>query len=70
MIGRSGERGSGISVLAARHDDDDIATNVLLVIFSSMKKKFHNHNFTFQFNEFTIFLNEFLKLSYMSFLHG
>ena len=24
MIGRSGERGSGISVLAARHDDDDL----------------------------------------------
>ena len=24
MIGRSGERGSGISVLAARHDDDDV----------------------------------------------
>ena len=23
MIGRSGERVSGISVLAARHDDDD-----------------------------------------------
>ena len=23
MIGRSGERASGISVLAARHDDDD-----------------------------------------------
>ena len=23
MIGRSGERGSGISVLAARRDDDD-----------------------------------------------
>ena len=23
MIGRSGERGSGISVLAARHDDDN-----------------------------------------------
>ena len=23
MIGRSGERGSGISVLAARYDDDD-----------------------------------------------
>ena len=23
MIGRSGERGSGISVLAARHDEDD-----------------------------------------------
>ena len=24
MIGRRGERGSGISVLAARHDDDDV----------------------------------------------
>ena len=24
MIGRSGERGSGISVLAARHDDDEV----------------------------------------------
>ena len=23
MIGRSGERGSGISVLVAQHDDDD-----------------------------------------------
>ena len=23
MIGRSGERGSGISVLVSRHDDDD-----------------------------------------------
>ena len=23
MIGRSGERGSGITVLVARHDDDD-----------------------------------------------
>ena len=23
MIGRSGERGSGISVLVARHDEDD-----------------------------------------------
>ena len=23
MIGRSGERGPGISMLAARHDDDD-----------------------------------------------
>ena len=23
MIGRRGERGSGISVLTARHDDDD-----------------------------------------------
>ena len=28
MIGRSGERGSGISVLAARHDHDDDDTAV------------------------------------------
>ena len=28
-IGRSGERGSGISVLAARHDDDDYTKSKL-----------------------------------------
>ena len=28
MIGRSGERGSGISVLAARHDDDEITKRI------------------------------------------
>ena len=28
MIGRSGERGSGISVLATRHDDDDDKYNI------------------------------------------
>ena len=27
-IGRSGERGSGISVLAARHDDDDVKARI------------------------------------------
>ena len=26
MIGRNGERGSGISALVARHDDDDVFT--------------------------------------------
>ena len=31
MIGRSGERGSGISVLAVRHDDDDDITIKLVV---------------------------------------
>ena len=31
MIGRSGERGSGISVLAARHDDDDDEYDDLLM---------------------------------------
>ena len=30
MIGRSGERGSGISVLAAWHDDDDIYIYILM----------------------------------------
>ena len=30
MIGRRGERGSGISVLAARHDDDDFTMSYLL----------------------------------------
>ncbi len=32
MIGRSGERGSGISVLVARHDDDD-DTGILKIHF-------------------------------------
>ena len=27
MIGRRGDRGSGISVLAARHDDDESCAN-------------------------------------------
>ena len=30
MIRRSGETGSGISVLAARHDDDDIILTIYL----------------------------------------
>ena len=37
MIGRSGERGSGISLLAARHDDDDIYIyiyiNIITLVF-------------------------------------
>ena len=35
MIGRNGERGSGISALAARHDDDDdddISLNNILFV--------------------------------------
>ena len=31
-IGRSGERGSGISVLAARHDDDDIYIYIYIYV--------------------------------------
>ena len=33
-IGRSGERGSGISVLAARNDDDDDDDTCILMQFS------------------------------------
>ena len=36
MIGRSGKRGSGISVLVERHDDDDI--NIVLYIPKSQTK--------------------------------
>ena len=36
-IGRSGERGSGISVLAARHDDDD--DDVYNIFFSYYRKR-------------------------------
>ena len=36
MIGRSGERGSGISVLAARHDDDDDEIDIFYVRKSSL----------------------------------
>ena len=38
MIGRRGERGSGISVLAARHDhdDDEILKKILLYYRSEM----------------------------------
>ena len=38
MIGRNGERGSGISALAARHDDDEFSwslnlyTNILYIV--------------------------------------
>ena len=37
MIGRSGERGSGISVLAAKHDDDDDDDDLLIEVVQSYK---------------------------------
>ena len=37
MIGRSGERGSGISVLAARHDDDDDDLHIT-ILFSGLSR--------------------------------
>ncbi len=40
MIGRRGERGSGLSVLAARHDDDDDkGTHVMIIGFVLEKGK-------------------------------
>ena len=39
-IGRSGERGSGISVLAARHDDDDddFTSNILILVHRNKER--------------------------------
>ena len=36
MIGRSGEKGSGISVLATRHDDDDDDVNYFLFFYANV----------------------------------
>ena len=47
MIGRSGERGSGISVLAARHDDDDhddMCKLVYLVFLSVYSVLVYHHH--------------------------
>ena len=38
MIGRSGERGSGISVLAAQHDDDDDIHKRLISVLIDLLK--------------------------------
>ena len=43
MIGRSGERGSGISMLAARHDDDDDDKGLLLL--------FVTYNYTTEYKQ-------------------
>ena len=40
MMGRSGDRGSGISVLIARHDDDDILQKPLLIQVTQIIKGF------------------------------
>ena len=52
MIGRSGERGSGISVLAARHDDDDDDDILYVHIFVQQ-------NFIITWIRKKIFLNQF-----------
>ena len=45
MIGRRGERGSGISVLATRHDDDDF---IVISIRSNLLGPIYNPNKTVQ----------------------
>ena len=44
MIGKSGERGSGISVLVARHDDDDIYIYIYIYIFNHKRTVSLYHN--------------------------
>ena len=39
-IGRSGERGSGISVLGVRHDDDDDDSHLIKITLTLFKKCF------------------------------
>ena len=51
MIGRSGERGSGISVLAARYDDDDICC-LLMCADSVIILNFHQHSLRFRLHPY------------------
>ena len=43
MIGRRGERGSGIYVLVARHDDDDIYIYIYIYIFIIISCRQHGY---------------------------
>ena len=56
MIGRSSERGSGISVLAARHDDDDDVCSFLHFLYMHFSKVF------FYFYHGSIESNKFLNI--------
>ena len=61
MIGRSGERGSGISVLAARHDDDDIYLYIYIYIYApdQLKAEIHCTSSSSFLVQFVIFKNAF-----------
>ena len=54
MIGRSGERGSEISVLVARHDDDDIYSSFLFM-HVWFKRTAKDANMTFFVKSFSCF---------------
>ena len=53
MIGRSGERGSGISVLAARHDDDDDDYDIYIYIYIHTPTHTHTHIYVIKIISFT-----------------
>ena len=38
MIRRRGERGSGISVLAARHDDDECSSRMMTLVLNNLRR--------------------------------
>ena len=64
MIGRSGERGSGISVLVARHDDDDYS---LFPLFSIAIRVFKRTLYVYSkmrgaFNKFPDFFVQAFKI--------
>ena len=56
QIGRSGERGSGISVLAARHDDDDDDD----ILDNERKRKEADYIFINQFYFLSLLYNSFM----------
>ena len=82
MIGRSGERGSGISVLAARHDDDDDDDDsfryLTFFYFFIMSMPHFSSQFysailalyTYSFNWTLQFYLMFLQTSFCCYVHG
>ena len=60
MIGRNGERGSGISVPAARHDDDDIYIYIYIYIcmyvcmYVCLRLSFNKNQLNFSIKRVTI----------------
>ena len=70
MIGRNGERRSGISAQAARHDDDDIPCQFRGISVCWLRQTRHQWNiipFLFVFN---VLLAEFTSMLWVIILHG
>ena len=49
MIGRSGERGSGISVLAERHDDDEVLLSMTNYLYTIIWFLYDDNNHLFEY---------------------